>query len=339
MSADATILVIGGSNSIAIGGWLAQFRKLAPRNWTIHNLAIGGTTSLMGLFRLDGVPDTDGPCHVIWEYALNEFGHFRQGGHPLPVLRRHVGMVMAECSRRGWHLHPVLFATRAQEKAAKSDNYRAALRKLFDASGLDYLDVGPHCRDLYGVDHLPDSDYKDNFHYTPEGRVVGEVARWLHARISTATTPFSVGEKASAFSRYVSELDGIARDLYRNRLVEMEVASFDQDITFTAPGDLLGLALVTSTNAGAVELLVDETRICRFSTRSLAEQTGPQRLVKQISLEGLLGRPVAAAGRQVTFRRAAATDDMLADLNFAAAIDPPEGVYDDALAGVILARP
>ena len=73
------VYISGGSNSILKGGYADRLLK-DPSNADFKTVAIGGTSSITGLYRLLFTEKLNPGDTVLWEYALNDLNQIKKSG-------------------------------------------------------------------------------------------------------------------------------------------------------------------------------------------------------------------------------------------------------------------
>lgn len=334
----STVFICGGSNSVMRDGWVPMFTE----GWTagpVKNLSIGGSTSIMALFRLINDGTIQPGDTLIWEYALNEWSHITTGKHPQKVLLRMFEMLLDFCARKGVRILPVVMACWHQERMKGLDHYRASLHFLLRNHRVDFIDVNFEAQDRRGVDQLvrEDFDPKNPWHYLPNGeihRLVADlVAERLDAGLATVTLRKRLFSVDGRRIMVVDKLDGAPSERFKNALVDLQVYRLaNGPYSGRFPG-LLHAAIVIGTRSGqAFDLTVAGEPMGRFSNRTSEEIGAPLALVKQINFTALLGEPIPVRTAQLEIARTTSAEGMRADMHFAEDLEPDADANDAVVA-------
>ncbi|QHQ37173.1 SGNH/GDSL hydrolase family protein [Algicella marina] len=336
------IVITGGSNTLLGGGWRPHFEALVPDGTQITNLAIGGTTSAMGIFRLLTQGRVQPGDVVLWEYALNEHGHYRHG-HGLGVLMHHVEALIRLVAEAGGHLLPIIFTTQAQETRTEFDDYRARLHFTFATHDVPFFDVSQEFRRQFGVARLAKEMFQDNFHYMPNGEIVKGIAESVLARLgSIPMTRFHPDRAMLADPRRtfaaIDTFTGAEVSEFRTGIIRTPIFSFDQELQTKIRGRLMAAAVIGAPEGGGFTIRAGDEVLGSYSTRRAYEERGPRRIVKQISFHALAGKPLVCFNKPVVISRAAADETLIADHTYETDRVPAEGEAEDALLGLLVDR-
>ncbi len=333
------IVITGGSNTLLGGGWRPHFEALLPEGTSVTNLAIGGTTSVMGLFRLLTQGNIQPGDIVLWEYALNEHGHYRNG-HKLPVLMSHVEALIRLVAEKGGRLLPIIFTTKVQEVKREFDAYRAQLHFTFATHDVDYMDISQTFRAKLNVPRFPEEMFQDNFHYLPNGEIVQGLAEMVAQRLPQIRETTFHGDRAMLVDprRRIVAVDafpGAESVEFKTGIIRTQTFPFDQELEVKVHGRLLAAVLVSAPAGEGFALSVGGEEIGAFATRRAYEERGPRRIVKQISFHALLGKPVACFNKPVVLRRPEPGATLIADHTYEADAGMGTVKDEDALIGLL----
>lgn len=178
------VIVMGGSNSIFRDGWISRL----PADLPLVNLSVGASTSICGLYRAL-LPDGPGPGDtIVWEYALNESVHVRQG-YALANVLKNVAHLLAIAADRGCRFVPLIFMPRGDEQQPECPDYYARLIELFRQHGLQPVDISASLRDELGVERIPDEYFSDGMHYARSDLVMDHIGRRATEALDLARVP------------------------------------------------------------------------------------------------------------------------------------------------------
>lgn len=340
----STVFICGGSNSVMREGWVPMF----VAQWTggpIKNLSIGGSTSIMALYRLISDGTIQAGDTLVWEYALNEWSHMTTGKHPQKNLLRSFEMLLDFCDRKGVHILPLVMACWHQERMQGLDHYRAALHFLLRNHRIDFIDVNFEAQDRRGLNQLLREDYDPHnpWHYMPDGEVHRLAAELVLERLEAGVSCVKLRKRlfSSAERRVVvvNTFDGLPSERFTNALVDLDVFRLSNGpYSGQFPG-FLHAAIVIGTRAGrAFDITVGGNFVGRFSNRTAEEIGAPLALVKQINFTALLGEPIPVRTAQLEISRAQSAEGMLSDMHFATDIEA-DATGNDALVALIMEVP
>lgn len=162
------ILIIGGSNSLLKGGYVAALAR-ALRDHAeaeIVQLSVGATTSLSAIGRLHESFDGRPADFILYEYGINDTGHFAQrpGGAESWLLCFHLLLKTAAKLYPSAVLVPLVLAQQGHfPMAAPHPIYDAQLR-AYQQLALPYIDARAWLSALF-LGRAPDWLYRDPAHY------------------------------------------------------------------------------------------------------------------------------------------------------------------------------
>jgi hypothetical protein len=165
------ILIIGGSNSLMTGGYVAHLRQsLQPFGGAeIVQLSVGATTSLSAIGRLHEHHAQAGAQQfdvILYEYGINDAGHFasRSGGAESWRLCLHLLIKTAAKLYPSAILVPLVLAQRRQFAAAVPHPFYDTQIAEYTALKLNCVDIRAFMSALF-MEQMPDWMYRDEAHY------------------------------------------------------------------------------------------------------------------------------------------------------------------------------
>ena|SRR5665213_1691405 len=167
------LLIIGGSNSVATGGYidhLCDTLKEVAHPLTVKNLAVGGTTTLSGIGRLYETFAHEEFDFILYEYTINDTGTFmyRKDGMQSYLLCLKILLDVAAKLYPAAVFVPLLLAEEIHfSLKAPNPIYNLQL-SLFSALSVPYIDIRKWMAELF-LGKKPEWLYKDAGHYvTPQ---------------------------------------------------------------------------------------------------------------------------------------------------------------------------
>jgi hypothetical protein len=182
------VLLIGGSNSVSVDGYIKWFSQhlftITGCSANIVNIAVGGTTSFCGLSRLMEEKHIKCIDVVIYEYALNDTGHFnhRTDGELYASLALEL-LISTLANRFGNAIFvPVMLSSRDFFDMGTKNKVHEAHVEIYKVLDVQYVDIRDWFWRIFS-NQLPDFIYADNAHYH-RGAVVGLVGSLLAERVN-----------------------------------------------------------------------------------------------------------------------------------------------------------
>lgn len=283
-----TIFIYGGSNSLRKDGWAPVFAKRLEDE-TIVNRSIGAATSLMAIFRLLTNAET-GPKPgdtLVWEYALNEVNHIRQG-YDRQTMNRNVERFIRECLRRRVNLVAAIFTPRSEEWADARDPMYDDLKSMLKHYEIIDFDVSLAWRKARGAARMAKALYLDNAHYGSDAELLEFIAEGVQSAIRLARVPRDAAPLSiAADSPLVVQL-ATADSVYKNALISVPLAAHRSTLVLGTAGRVIGAAaLVYADTRSALRL--EHSRIghagswLNLSTTGIGKAEKP--ILKVFSLE------------------------------------------------------
>lgn len=188
---------------------------------------------------------------LVWEYALNDINHTLHKGYDANDLLRHVEYLLNYCAEKKVRFLPVILLPLPQEKEPEEYPYKTALKHLFEARHVAYIDISEELRRKYNVSRVPDDFYADKYHYLEEGFATDHIAHRCNDMISQATVPAAgptLHTKEGWSLKYWSDFKGGQEHSFRNRLMTLEAQKPDPFLTcrMQSTGVVTGIVMVTS---------------------------------------------------------------------------------------------
>lgn len=163
------ILILGGSNSLLRGGYVAQLRDSLQHYTQVElvQLSVGATSSLAAVARLhETAASTAPPDVILYEYAINDSGHFSPRAGGIDSWQLCFYLLLKSAAR----LYPdALFVPLL---LAQQQHFAASLPlPLYDAQHQTYAQLGLSCIDIRAqlsalfLQYAPDWLYSDSAHY------------------------------------------------------------------------------------------------------------------------------------------------------------------------------
>lgn len=330
MSAPGVVHVIGGSNCLIGNGWVAQWQAMMS-DTAVVNLAVGGATSLVGLYRIlaDEVPHG---ATVIWEYALNEQAHL-VSGQSLSSLIGNLSWFLEICARRDIRVLPLIFWTRPELRPEARRDYREAMFALLSERGLAAVDMRPVLAEFSAKrDREPASFYSDPQHYRLGSGFPRRIATAVRNRIGQARVPRPDPALAGR-SLHLLRPDRPADERFENRVIRSDLFMTDRPVTLDADGRVICAYVLAAEGGQPMRVTMDGRRRGDFSMQFPAEGRALKRLMKHL----VLSEPGAAPVRQVTFERVAGAGRIIAQNSFAPH-DPARTGLREGLIGILVER-
>lgn len=173
-------IVIGGSNSLQIGGWVDTLAA-GYAGGTVHNLSIGASPSMMGYYRLREFDQWKPGDTVLWEYALNDERQVRLRSAAVQDLLTFVKLTLALCAERGLAFGAILLRSQSIVLAQIPSDYRQTLKRFLSEIGVPAFDMEE--RILAGDSNRPPGTvaglFRDDLHINPESHLPGDIADWV----------------------------------------------------------------------------------------------------------------------------------------------------------------
>lgn len=251
------VIAIGGSNTILKNGYLSKLKSLMPE-MEIVNRAIGAANSSMGLYRLLSYGDLSEGDIVIWEYALNDTFSLSARGEPWHLAL--IEQTINHARNKGCLFVPVILTRRGHDRMKGISAYRAMVHHLFRSYGLEPIDAAHTAHLRFNVAALPDSDYRDDSHYQPGGRVCRLVAEMIADQIGNGAPqpqllPEYIWARPGFAPRVRTDLIGGTASKFENSLLSVDYRDTrgDQVITFdpqTPKGRVISVISLVSPGSG-----------------------------------------------------------------------------------------
>ncbi len=333
-------MVIGGSNSVRLKGWVSNFRRRAPASVLLLNRSVGAASSLMGYYRLATQDDLTEGDVLFWEYALNDQNHIDAGGYDKDLLLRYCEYTIRLCMRRGVRFLPLIFATLSSATEPEMSGYRKALRRLFRHYQLRSLDVSVEVPVRLGLTDFPEYVYQDQRHYKDESFITNFIGRRAMMLLEKAPPPVRISPMFSAGDAWVEVFTGFEGG-HQSRFVNraMSVAAFSPGQPNAQPGGespdcapllariegsrfaLVGVVTLSTATGGAFRISTPVGSASVSACHNETEFNKP--LLKVIALPMVAGRTFEFSG-PVTIGISYETDPSLvaADFGFFAVTDP-----------------
>jgi hypothetical protein len=250
------VFVFGGSNSLLRGGWVDRLADLAGDQFTLINRSIGSATTLMGIYRLLTTSDIRPGDIALWEYAINDSVHMKDGA-PMPVLLENIRWFLQLCAERGMAVLPVVMPTKGQIQRPDPDRYEKGLRRLLDHAAIPYYDCAKVTRSLGGKN--PARLFRDQVHFDLDGDITSRFAADILARLQDPSfdRPLAPGLFPALQGRRLTVQDSFAESpgaAFGNSLVSGHLHPPGQTLGLTAKG-FLKAALVLATRDGSAVML------------------------------------------------------------------------------------
>jgi hypothetical protein len=294
--APRRLIVLGGSNSVLRDGWTSHLRERGVAGFEVVNLSLGAATTLMGLYRLLAADPLRAGDTVVWEYALNEYNHWRSGV-ALPVLEHQLRWLLRLCARAGAGMVPVLMQNRPQFLAPEEDAYLQAVRGQFAAAGLDPVCCAALLRDR---GPLPDAAtlYSDTAHYDTGHALLCDLAGCVAERAERGAPVPVVQDAADETLTLVREFEGRAPVRFVNSLIACDEYPLTGHLRAEARGQVLGAIVMAAEQAHGLWFeFGNGVRCGPFGTRVVVPEGKPERVVKQLNVQAACGARATAAGR------------------------------------------
>lgn len=297
-----TIYISGGSNSVMKGGWVSRFAAHYP---DVVNLSIGGAPSVMGAYRTMFCAEMQAGDTLVWEYALNEAHHVRQG-YDTDYLLRFVEHILIHCRNLGVRFAPVIFTPLKDEMQRAPSPYRRGLHALLQAYGLVPFDMSIEYRRALGVEILPRDCFLKPAHYAHGDKILSFIADGAARAVAEARVPADIPPLRTG-NRRLRLHDGFATTKFHNSLFDLSAAlppvsqSFDQD------GELAALIVITTAMASTFRLSLAGQVVEMSATHSRKDFAKP--LLRAFSCQRALGRPWQFAAQDTLVLTQSATCD------------------------------
>jgi hypothetical protein len=288
-----SVFIVGGSNSLRKEGWTSYFRHAFPE---AINLSVGANSTLVGLFRAMSTPELKAGDTLIWEYALNDVNHLKQGYDP-NFLLGFVEHLILHCRTREIKFAPVVLTPLWVERKPDRVPYYEALLHLFDHYGLEPFDMSRAMRGARGVKTLPATVYQDGAHYVESEEVLSFLANGAGLAVHRAKVPAA---RRTLFTggRTVMLLDHAPTGAFENSIMRIPSRLPPFRLRMPARGSLAAVAFVTTPAHSAISIRAGsgaKAMRVNLSTTTEPNRRGIDHLLKLASLEVALGKPLFLA--------------------------------------------
>lgn len=331
-------VVAGGSNSLRNRGWVQHLRDCAGKRAEVVNLSIGQSSSLMGLMRLKSAVTLGPDDIVLWEYAINDLNHLRNGGYDPALIFDAIRDTHAHCRARGARLVAVVMKTcDVEARGADEPDYYRQLRALFADLNVPLLDVSAAFRQDQGIAFIDDSYYDENTHYSAGGAVVRfTAAQALHL---LRNLPDGAGDAVPPSQRefsLVTDFSGGRATEFENNALRYDGWCVEDPLSVLIPGGstVHGLLVLSTASSAPVHLH------CAGVTAdlSLAHKAAQKPLLKHALFASSIGKtPGTGATPQPLTLTRSDVGEAACDLHFRARANRPE--TPAIVVGVIVSRP
>lgn len=278
-------LVLGGSNSVILNGWVNLLRRDYQEVADIVNLSMGSGSSAMGLYRLLAHRGRRPGEPLLWEYAANDYAHM-EGGLALDSLLYHVEWVLQICIREERPFVPVLLRTWDQALADGDDAYVSALKDLFAAYGVAPLDGDRLLQILTrGPADLADW-YGDRMHFMVRTEFPRRLAEAALLALDGARVPVAPPGRAAHFDPLELRLalPEEAPETFQGAGVRCAFAPFETGPRVPAGGRALAAILVAAVGGPAIRITAGDTRSGPYATQLAPVEKTPERQLGQLVL-------------------------------------------------------
>ena len=327
------ICIIGGSNSISVGGWAGQLAKILPPGLEIENKSVGGAPGMMGCYQiaaLDGFAPGD---IVLWEYALNDqnYTNFRRVDPKL--LLRFCEHAIRQCQDRGLRFIPLIFATREVSLQPGMTDYRSRLRALFAHYGIDFVDVTEELPRKLNRQRVPPYVFRDDYHYKPDSFVVIFIAKraleLIEKGAGTARQAPRLYSRAGTWIQAINRFTGGQSTAFTNKLASETCwtpAPNGEPLTVyldQGPFRLVGAVMLCTPFGGAFRLQAGSGGFVISATYQESGFAKP--LIRFFNLvDDTDGGVTYPAGSQITIEWADHAETVLSDSGFIQKLTPEQ---------------
>ncbi|MBD3765381.1 MAG: SGNH/GDSL hydrolase family protein, partial [Rhodobacterales bacterium] len=300
-----SVVLLGGSNTLMTGGWSARLAERLPAGWRLENRGIGGTSSLMGIYRLLSKPDWQAGDVVVWEYAINEYPLMVESETPLSVLFDHIAWLVRLCEERRLCLLPVVMETEDQARMTDLDPYAARLRKFFADCGVPIVD----CRVLRTSPPFAGQPtgaiYSDFLHYRLDAGFTEAIAQAVVDRLDglkplTQVPQREVAQRRARRLQAFTDFQGEGAAHFENSIIAIDYHRFSRGCTANVRGQIKG-AIILATPDGAGFRLIHGSAGPRFATQCAYWSRSP--ILLQLSFDAHFFPARFIATRPVRFQR------------------------------------
>lgn len=277
------IYVTGGSNSLMRNGWVSRMKTAYEDRIEVENLSIGAATSLMAILRVKSGAIPDGST-VVWEYALNESNHFKNG-QSAASLMYNIDWLLTLCARRSIKVVPLIFWTKVDAEVAETgepNQYYKDLFALFESRGISPLDFGAKVKEIASATGVSVSDmYENGLHYVTSETVMDAVCELVVSALDSASVPEEAeGLKGKDLTLIHPESEAV--ESFKSGAFAGEYAPVVDELRIPANGLLLASYVVASQNGGGVEVAVDDRPLNSYSLMTPQRENPPFRLIKHL---------------------------------------------------------
>jgi hypothetical protein len=165
------IAILGTSNSIMRAGWASFFKTIAPKNWVIDNLSLGGNCAIFMPGQCDAYSVASNYDICIIELPINDqryidTGHFRNEYFAATIA----GLLAKLTARDGKCIPVVLSLPKRSDMAAPSyfGSCETILSRVCAAFGVRLFDVGASIRAAsFTTQRKTDDFFSDQLHLLP----------------------------------------------------------------------------------------------------------------------------------------------------------------------------
>lgn len=278
------VLLMGGVNAMAAGGWCHLMRRDYSALVQTHNLSIGAGTTASALYKLLAQGQDSPGAPVIWEQGVNDYSHL-VGGQDLGSLLYHVEWLLQLCQRQGRPFVPLLTYTRMQTRLGRDDSYVAGLRGLFAAYGLPVVDMARHIQVLDRGTPQPDRWYAGAFYDTGTD-LQQRMAEAALIALDQAAVPQAPPARAARFAALDLRLrtPDHASETLDVAGFPCTFAPFETAPQITTPGRALAMILVTGAHGPVIRLAAQETNLGLYATQIALGAGQPPQQLRQLIL-------------------------------------------------------
>lgn len=279
-------IVLGGPNSMVADGWVNLLRRQFTELVEVHNLSVGASTTVMGLYRLLSWANRPPEAAVFWEYGITEYNHLSDG-MPLETLLYHVEWLIQVCIRERRPLIPVLMRNRSQVDRM-DDPYLPAIKRLFASYRIQVLDVHMLLPVLSRGKYQPGDWYIDNIRYKVDTTLPIRVAEHVMMLHRQARPPVQRPDRAEHFDPLDLNLAIPNEDspslTFRDGHISVAYEPFGTTPRVGITGRAIGVIIVTSGTGPALDIDTgNDVHRDPVSTRIAFGEEVPPRQLRQLA--------------------------------------------------------
>ncbi len=343
------VFLIGGSSTVRREGWTKHLRAMIEPDYVLVNLACGGSTSLMGIYRLLTSPETPVPGDiVVWAYASNEATACatkkRRSRLPIGVMLNDLKWLIKLCHDRDLRFLPLVLRTKRQCAIVEDQPYLKALTKLFAQAGIksltDRLIISDLVKSGLQLDNLFDDPWHLNINTPANQRLATDVAQAL---AETQPVKLSAAPWIEDWQKrnivVFNQFKSIHTDFYESNLFSGPFHSIEGSPCAQVHGILRGCILIATDTGGGLSITSGRRTLGPFSTQINAEKLKRKKVLKQISIDAVCAQTQFFIKGELNFLRPQTNRNFVIQGGYVQNLNNTRDMSDGIVALLIETRP